>query len=528
MTTRRSSNCAASRSASARRYDAAARATRSLSRRFGAAPTNEVVHAVDNVDLAVGTRRGRRPGRRIRLRQIHARPHGRRHHAASRRRRCCSRASDIATLPPRRGARCASSKVQMIFQDPYASLNPRLRVADIVGEAPLVHGLVDARRARRLSSMRSFAAPASIRRYKRRYPAPVLRRPARSASASPARSRCSPSSWCATRRWPRSTCRSRRRSSICSWTCARELDLTYLFISHDLGVVRASLRSRADHVSRPHRRERADRRSCSRSPTIPTPRRCSPRCRASTRASASFTRDQGRDPLARSRRRPAATSIRAARTRCRAAASKAPRAARDRARPPQRLPPERRIHPGRAVRTYGGHRMKRDAQLPIKAETWEMIQRLVGVRHHQPRFEPRPDRVGARLAEGLRDRVAPHLRRGPEEGEPVRDGPEGRRGRGSSSRAIPTSCRSTARTGQRSVRSRRRRRIYARGAADMKSFIAVVLAMTPRIRRRRLEAPIHFALTYDEEVGCIGVRGLIAATRPRAASSRGCIIGEPT
>ena len=44
-------------------------------------------------------------------------------------------------LPRPRGARSAS-QVQMIFQDPFASLNPRMRVEDIVGEAPLVHGIV--------------------------------------------------------------------------------------------------------------------------------------------------------------------------------------------------------------------------------------------------------------------------------------------------------------------------------------------------------------------------------------------------
>ncbi|NIQ27759.1 MAG: ABC transporter ATP-binding protein, partial [Gammaproteobacteria bacterium] len=37
----------------------------------------------------------------------------------------------------------AALKVQMIFQDPFASLNPRMRVADIIGEAPLIHGIVE-------------------------------------------------------------------------------------------------------------------------------------------------------------------------------------------------------------------------------------------------------------------------------------------------------------------------------------------------------------------------------------------------
>ncbi len=51
------------------------------------------------------------------------------------------RGSDVATLPPEE-AKAAALKVQMIFQDPFASLNPRMRVRDIIGEAPWVHGLV--------------------------------------------------------------------------------------------------------------------------------------------------------------------------------------------------------------------------------------------------------------------------------------------------------------------------------------------------------------------------------------------------
>ncbi len=51
------------------------------------------------------------------------------------------RGSDVATLPPDE-AKAVALKIQMIFQDPFASLNPRMRVRDIIGEAPLVHGLV--------------------------------------------------------------------------------------------------------------------------------------------------------------------------------------------------------------------------------------------------------------------------------------------------------------------------------------------------------------------------------------------------
>ena len=87
----------------------------------------------------------------------------------TRRAACCSQAPDVATLPAD-AARGAKLKVQMIFQDPYASLNPRMRVADIVGEAPRVHGLVDRAGSSTPTSTRSCAAPGSIPAFKRRYP----------------------------------------------------------------------------------------------------------------------------------------------------------------------------------------------------------------------------------------------------------------------------------------------------------------------------------------------------------------------
>ena len=71
-------------------------------------------------------------------------------------------------------------------------------------------------------------------------------------------------------------------------------------------------------------------------------------------------------------------------------------------------------------------------------------------------------------------------------------------------------------------------RIYARGAADMKSYIAVALAHTPRFAAANLQAPIHFALSYDEEVGCIGVRGLLEDLARHDIRPAGCIVGEPT
>ena len=52
-------------------------------------------------------------------------------------------------------------------------------------------------------------------------------------------------------------------------------------------------------------------------------------------------------------------------------------------------------------------------------------------------------------------------------------------------------------------------RLYGRGTCDMKSFIGIVLAMLPRFLERSLQTPIHLAFSYDEEVGCIGVRRLL-------------------
>ncbi len=71
-------------------------------------------------------------------------------------------------------------------------------------------------------------------------------------------------------------------------------------------------------------------------------------------------------------------------------------------------------------------------------------------------------------------------------------------------------------------------RLYGRGTSDMKSFIAVALAHAPEFLRRGLETPIHLALSYDEEVGCIGVRRLIAQFPELPARPAVCIIGEPT
>lgn len=71
-------------------------------------------------------------------------------------------------------------------------------------------------------------------------------------------------------------------------------------------------------------------------------------------------------------------------------------------------------------------------------------------------------------------------------------------------------------------------RLYGRGTADMKSFIAICLAMAPEFAARTLSMPVHFAFSYDEEVGCVGVRGLIQDLSALPVRPRLCIVGEPT
>ena len=71
-------------------------------------------------------------------------------------------------------------------------------------------------------------------------------------------------------------------------------------------------------------------------------------------------------------------------------------------------------------------------------------------------------------------------------------------------------------------------RLYGRGTADMKSFPAVALALVPEMLAAGLKTPLHIALSYDEEVGCLGARGLIADVKAALPLPRMVIIGEPT
>lgn len=71
-------------------------------------------------------------------------------------------------------------------------------------------------------------------------------------------------------------------------------------------------------------------------------------------------------------------------------------------------------------------------------------------------------------------------------------------------------------------------RLYGRGSCDMKGFIACCLAMAPAFAALPLKRPVHFAFTYDEEVGCLGARALLQELEKIKLRPSAAIIGEPT
>src|SRR3989338_3150897 len=71
-------------------------------------------------------------------------------------------------------------------------------------------------------------------------------------------------------------------------------------------------------------------------------------------------------------------------------------------------------------------------------------------------------------------------------------------------------------------------RYYGRGAADMKGFAACAVAAVLEAATRPLKVPLHLALSYDEEIGCMGVRSMIDMLDGAPVRPRFCIVGEPT
>ncbi len=70
--------------------------------------------------------------------------------------------------------------------------------------------------------------------------------------------------------------------------------------------------------------------------------------------------------------------------------------------------------------------------------------------------------------------------------------------------------------------------LYGRGSADMKSFIAVVLAAVPEMLARNLSQPLIIALSFDEEIGCTGVISMVEHIAAMPTRPQLCIVGEPT
>ena len=83
-------------------------------------------------------------------------------------------------------------------------------------------------------------------------------------------------------------------------------------------------------------------------------------------------------------------------------------------------------------------------------------------------------------------------------------------------------------TGAPFVAMRREQKIYGRGTADMKGFIACALAMAPTFADMALGRPIQIALTFDEEVGCRGAPALIGDLLSHGPKPAAAIVGEPT
>ncbi|WP_235026336.1 acetylornithine deacetylase [Glutamicibacter sp. JC586] len=71
-------------------------------------------------------------------------------------------------------------------------------------------------------------------------------------------------------------------------------------------------------------------------------------------------------------------------------------------------------------------------------------------------------------------------------------------------------------------------KLFGRGTCDMKGYLGVILAKLDQLTKAELSEPIHLALSYDEEVGCVGAVGLVEKIVAEQLAPRGCFVGEPS
>ncbi len=71
-------------------------------------------------------------------------------------------------------------------------------------------------------------------------------------------------------------------------------------------------------------------------------------------------------------------------------------------------------------------------------------------------------------------------------------------------------------------------RVYGRGTTDMKGYVASVLSLADRAAKVNLREPLKIALSYDEEVGCVGIQQMLDRLAPMLGQPRACFVGEPT